>query len=235
MRFLTGTRLVVAAMMSVAVAAAIYFDVYGQLPLVGIVEIPVLVETATAKTQVADVKSKVRSGADASEYVVIDGQRFAVPVPWLGHRIEPVAEAKNLDFAMLPLALSFARRKVYVTTPTRDAFVKMAAAAAADGVELIADSGYRSVGYQSQIYRRKMAEGDGFYHIARGVAPPGYSEHMLGTAIDMVPSKWTFSGTPAEEWLLKNGTKFAFVQSYPQKSERGFTWEPWHWRYVADL
>ena len=211
-----------------------YFGVYGRLPLMEIGPVPVPVEFATAKTLVVDVKSKAQSALSFKEYVVIGDQRFEVSSPWLGHQVEGVTDPKKLDFAMLPLELTFEGRKIYVTVSTRDAFVKMAAAAGLDGVELLVDSGYRSAAYQRRIYQRKMVEGDDFHDIARGVAPPGYSEHMLGTTLDLVPSKWTFSGTPADKWLLENGAEFSFVQSYPQKSDRGFTWEPWHWKYVGD-
>jgi D-alanyl-D-alanine carboxypeptidase len=134
---------------------------------------------------------------------------------------------------MLPVELTFENRKIYVTPETRDAFVEMARSAALDGVTLLVDSGYRSPAYQRKIYQRKMEEGDDFYAIAHGVAPPGYSEHMLGTTLDLVPSKWTFNNTSADKWLQENGARFSFSQSYPEKTELGFAWEPWHWKYIG--
>lgn len=211
-----------------------YFGIYGRLPFAGFDSVPVVLESASAKTLVIDLKGKIQSPVSLQEYVVIGDQRFEVSPPWLGHRIEGETDPEKLEFAMLPLDLVLERREIYVISSARDAFVKMANAAALDGVELVVDSGYRSAAYQRRIYQRKMGEGDDFYDIARGVAPPGYSEHMLGTTLDLVPSKWTFHGTPAEKWLLENGGDFAFVQSYPQRSDRGFTWEPWHWKYVGD-
>lgn len=217
-----------------ALIGAVSLDIAGPWPLAVIARLPLLVPAASATTMEADGGGKAQFPLADKEYVVIGGQRFEVCSPWFGHRIEVMADRGKPEFVMLPKALALEDRKIYVTVATRDAFVKMAAAAAADGVELLVDSGYRSVAYQRQIYQRKLAEGDAFADIARGVAPPGYSEHMLGTTLDLVPSKWTFNGTPAEKWLLANGGAFAFVQSYPQKSERGFTWEPWHWKYVGD-
>ncbi len=234
MKVSTGRRLFIAALLAVLLTGAGYFSAYGRLPFVEIGPVVVPLESATAKTLVIDLKSKALSPLSPKEYVMIGDQRFEVLPPWLGHRIEGETDSKNLDFAMLPLDLVLERREIYVTAATRDAFVKMAAAAALDGIEIVVDSGYRSAAYQRQIYQRKMGEGDDFYDIARGVAPPGYSEHMLGTTLDLVPSKWTFSGTPADKWLRENGGEFAIIQSYPQKSDRGFTWEPWHWKYVGD-
>ena len=197
-------------------------------------EFIVPLESIPVKTKVVDSTSKALSPMSVKEYVLIGDKRYEVLSPWLGHRLKGHADPQKFDLVMLPLELVLENRKIYITAATRDAFVEMAAAASLDNVELVVDSGYRSVAYQKRIYQRKMDEGDDFYDIARGVAPPGYSEHMLGTTIDLVPSKWTFSGTAAEKWLNENAADFAFIQSYPQKSDRGFTWEPWHWKYIGD-
>jgi hypothetical protein len=192
-----------------------------------------LLESKAHKTQIVDRQSKVASPFSQKEYVMIGEQRFEVLEPWRGHRIGGPQGGEGLEFAMLPVELAFENRKIYVTPETRDAFVEMARAAALDGVMLLVDSGYRSPAYQRKIYQRKMEEGDDFYAIARGVAPPGYSEHMLATTLDLVPSKWTFNNTPADKWLQKNGGRFSFSQSYPEKTELGFAWEPWHWKYIG--
>ena len=237
MKVLTGRRLIVVALIAVLLTMAGYLSAYGGggLSFAEIAPATVFLESGAAKTLIVEVKSKDPLPlSPEEEYVMIGGKRFEVLPPWRGHRIEGEIDPQNLDFAMLPVDLVLEKRKIYVTIATRDAFVVMAAAAALEGIELLVDSGYRSAAYQRQIYQRKMGQGDDFYDIARGVAPPGYSEHMLGTTLDLVPSKWTFSGTPADNWLRENGAEFAFIQSYPQKSDRGFTWEPWHWKYVGD-
>ncbi|MEN8136005.1 MAG: M15 family metallopeptidase [Thermodesulfobacteriota bacterium] len=235
MKVLIGRRLITVALLTVLLTMAEYFNAHGQLGVTEIAPAPVPLASVTGKNVVVEVKSKAQAPLPPpKEYVVIGGKRFEVLPPWLGHRIKGEIDPQNLEFAMLPVDLVLDKRKIYVTTATRDAFVLMAAAAALEGIELLVDSGYRSAAYQRQIYQRKMGEGDDFYDIARGVAPPGYSEHMLGTTLDLVPSKWTFSGTPADNWLRENGAEFAFIQSYPEKSGRGFTWEPWHWKYVGD-
>ncbi|MDF1578836.1 MAG: M15 family metallopeptidase [Desulfurivibrionaceae bacterium] len=211
-----------------------YLGAYDSPLFPEIAPTPVHLEAASPKTLVIDVKGKILSPLSLNENVWIGGHRFEVPPPWRGHRIEGETARGDLDFARLPAELVAEGGEIYVTRTARDAFVRMARAAAVDGVRLLVDSGYRSAEYQQRIYRRKMAEGEDFYDIAQGVAPPGYSEHMLGTAIDLVPSKWTFKDTPADKWMRENGAAYSFNQSYPQKSDRGFTWEPWHWKYVGD-
>lgn len=167
------------------------------------------------------------------EIVTIDDQDYEVKEPWLGHRIEGDFDPARMDLVRLPVELVFESRNIYVTRKTHAAFILMAEAAAGDGVEIMVDSGYRSAAYQQRIYLRKMAKGDGFYKVARWVAPPGYSEHMLGTTLDLVPSNWAFSGTLADKWLQENGDRFSFTQTYPEKSVDGFAWEPWHWKYSS--
>ncbi|MEN8142343.1 MAG: M15 family metallopeptidase [Thermodesulfobacteriota bacterium] len=167
------------------------------------------------------------------ETVSIGGQDYDVKSPWLGSRIEGEFDPARMDLVRLPVELVFEGRNIYVARETRDAFIVMAAAAAKDGIGLMVDSGYRSAAYQQRIYKRKMAQGDDFYAVARWVAPPGYSEHMTGTTLDLVPSNWSFNGTLADKWLQENGGVFSFTQSYPQNSPGGFAWEPWHWKYTG--
>ena len=68
-------------------------------------------------------------------------------------------------------------------------------------------------------------------------ADQGYSEHQLGTAVDIVDvdtgeTSQSFADTEAYEWLLDNAYRYGFILSYPE--ENGFyIFEPWHWRFVG--
>ena len=76
---------------------------------------------------------------------------------------------------------------------------------------------------------------------ARSVAPPGYSEHATGYAIDfgVRPTRncpdvsYCFASTPAGQWLLANAPDYGFELSFPAGNQQGVTWEPWHWRWVG--
>jgi len=196
-----------------------------------------LAETAKSipETRMIDGPHKiVRSVGPGQERVTIDGENYVVTPPWLGHSLPQVIDPRHPGLVMLPREMAFEERKIYVTTDTRQAFLKMAEAAALDGVRLQVDSGYRSAGYQRAIYRKRLAEGTDFTEISKSVAPPGYSEHMLGCTLDLVPSNWSFKDTPADRWLRDNAGRFSFVQSYPANNPLGFAWEPWHWKYVGD-
>ncbi len=68
-------------------------------------------------------------------------------------------------------------------------------------------------------------------------ADQGYSEHQLGTAVDLTVDSVggtfaSFADTEAYEWLLDNAYKYGFILSYPEGNSF-YIFEPWHWRFVG--
>jgi LAS superfamily LD-carboxypeptidase LdcB len=108
-------------------------------------------------------------------------------------------------------------------------------AANADGIDLKIISAYRSFGTQTEIKaRHTMIYGSGANSFS---ADQGYSEHQLGTTVDLTTQSVgaTFSGfekTPAYSWLLANAYKYGFILSYPENNQY-YQFEPWHWRFVG--
>ena len=86
------------------------------------------------------------------------------------------------------------------------AFDRMAAAAQADGIDLIVVSGFRSDAEQAELF---AAHPDPTW-----VAPPGQSLHRCATELDL-------GSEAAYGWLAANGSRFGFVQRY--------SWEAWHY------
>jgi len=129
-----------------------------------------------------------------------------------------------------------------------DAFLSMQKAAAADGVTVWMQSGYRSVKYQTSLYERKTK-----YYLDKGydnatarekaaavVNPPGYSEHNCGLAADLNSLEHTgldegFEKTAAFRWLCEHAGDYGFILRYPKDAEdkTEIIYEPWHWRYVG--
>jgi D-alanyl-D-alanine carboxypeptidase len=110
----------------------------------------------------------------------------------------------------------------------------MLAAAQEQGVILQLVSGFRSVGYQRQIWDRKLAAGQTVPEILRVNAPPGYSEHHTGRAIDVTtpgcePLTVEFEATAAFAWMLEQAGVFGFSMTYPRDNRYGVIYEPWHW------
>ena len=117
-----------------------------------------------------------------------------------------------------------------------DAWARMKVAAASAGIDLQLVSGYRSIGYQTNILKKKLDEGQSLKKILRVSAPPGYSEHHTGRAVDLTthgcrPLEEDFSKTRAYNWLRSNGRFFGFRESYPKNNRHQLAWEPWHWYY----
>ncbi len=171
--------------------------------------------------------------AEPPDTVTIDSVVYTVPPRWVGKKLDSSLIADPQKLVRLPEELSFEDSRIYVTRATRDAFVKMAAAAKKDSILLTADSGYRSASFQRRIFRRRMAEGKTFEQVAAFVAPPGYSQHETGRALDLVPSEARFAHTKTYEWLKKHAGEFGFVESIPEppKGSGYWYWEAWHWYY----
>ncbi|MGB3299288.1 MAG: M15 family metallopeptidase [Phormidesmis sp.] len=118
----------------------------------------------------------------------------------------------------------------------------MIAKAKADGVQLGAVSGFRSLADQDYLYFKVKAErGESAKTRAEVSAPPGYSEHHTGYAADLVdesqPDTYveeSFETTPAYRWLIKNAAFYNFEMSFPKNNQDSLAYEPWHWRYVGD-
>ena len=97
-------------------------------------------------------------------------------------------------------------------------------------------SAYRSFGTQSALknsYRITYGSGANTFS-----ADQGYSEHQLGTTVDLTtPSLDSvldikFESTPSFIWLTGNAYKYGFILSYP-KNNAFYQYEPWHWRFVG--
>jgi soluble lytic murein transglycosylase-like protein len=91
------------------------------------------------------------------------------------------------------------------------AFDRMAAAARADGIDLLITSAFRTDAEQAALF---AAHPD-----PKWVAPPGRSLHRLGTELDLAPPA-------AYRWLAAHAERFHFVQRY--------SWEPWHYGYTLN-
>ena len=169
------------------------------------------------------------SAEECRETIVIDSVEYDIPARWCGQKLDSSQIADKTRLVRLPGELCYEDYRIYVLPETRDALVKMAAAARADSVELIVDSGFRSAEYQKRIYQRRLAEGEIFEKVVQYVAPPGYSEHETGRAVDMVPSDASFAHTEAYRWLKKNAHKFGFYETYPETEDGVIPWESSHW------
>lgn len=113
---------------------------------------------------------------------------------------------------------------------------KLFQAALHDGVTLQVVSAYRSFGTQSALKASYIfLYGAGTANSFS--ADQGYSEHQLGTTVDLTTPEigttaLTLDKTQAYQWLTNNAYRYGFVLSYP-KSNTYYQYEPWHWRFVG--
>lgn len=98
---------------------------------------------------------------------------------------------------------------------------------------LVVISGYRSAAYQQRMWDLGKCT-------MTLCAPPGYSEHQLGLAVDI------FDATTEQEyeknaryrkyiaWMREHAHTYGWTESY-QRGEHidAYEPEPWHWRYVG--
>lgn len=105
-----------------------------------------------------------------------------------------------------------------------------------DGLALRIGSAYRSFGTQATL-KAAYKVTYGTTAANRFSAEQGYSEHQLGTTLDLTTAKTggltaSFDQTPEFKWLTEHAHEYGFVLSYP-KGNKYYVYEPWHWRYVG--
>jgi len=124
---------------------------------------------------------------------------------------------------------------------TADALVAMFAAGTQEaGLQFSVQSAYRSYDTQVRVYNADVAA-HGQEYADTDTARPGTSEHQTGLAVDIsaVPANCSldacFGTTPQGQWLAANAWRFGFLLRYPadKVDVTGYTYEPWHFRYIG--
>ncbi|MEL6325972.1 MAG: M15 family metallopeptidase [Cyanobacteria bacterium J06626_23] len=123
---------------------------------------------------------------------------------------------------------------------TGQALMKMIDAARRDGVWVVPISGFRDIEEQGRLFDFTKERTGSLRRAAQSVAPPGYSEHHSGYAVDLGDGlarakdvSVYFEETDAFQWLARRAGEFGFELSFPKDNDQGVTYEPWHWRYVG--
>jgi D-alanyl-D-alanine carboxypeptidase len=117
---------------------------------------------------------------------------------------------------------------------------RMFIAAKKDGVDLMVTSGYRKPEIQQYLYLFWF----GIYgeSAVNEIAKPGASEHQLGSTVDLTDASIgfanvdpRFAGSAGGTWLVAHAREYGFILSYPKgkTAVTGYSYEPWHWRFVG--
>lgn len=132
--------------------------------------------------------------------------------------------------------------RIQLQDKAAERFNAMVSDARAAGVLLAALSGYRTVEEQEYLFFEVKAQrNQDTSKRAEVSAPPGFSEHHTGYAIDIGDANQprthlseSFEDTPAFAWLEDNAARYSFELSFPRDNPQGIAYEPWHWRFVGD-
>lgn len=153
----------------------------------------------------------------------------------LGHRFY-----EEVDEALLVPVVGDG--SVLLQPAAAESFAEMVEAARADGVRLQPLSGFRTLAQQDYLFfeikkGRKQAPSER----AAVSAPPGYSEHHTGYALDIGDATQpstnvdeSFEETAAFDWLQDNAAAYSFELSFDGEADGLISYEPWHWRFVGD-
>jgi D-alanyl-D-alanine carboxypeptidase len=123
---------------------------------------------------------------------------------------------------------------------TAGAINQLFAGARAAGYALEVVSAYRSYATQSSLYS-SYVQMYGQAYADQISARPGYSEHQTGMAADVgnvgggCGLTACFGTTPGGRWVAANAHRYGFIVRYPSgyTNITGYTYEPWHLRYVG--
>ncbi|MGC9506144.1 M15 family metallopeptidase [Baaleninema sp.] len=179
-----------------------------------------------------------RSNAQSEETAESQAGETAEPVPsddLLGHLPYDEASPDELKAIVADGSLKLRRAAA-------EAYLQMEADARAEGVRLVPISAFRSIEDQQYLFFEVKAQrGQVASERAEVSAPPGYSEHHTGYAIDIgdgdVPATHVspeFENTKAFKWLQNNAAYYSFELSFPKDNAQNIAYEPWHWRFVGD-
>lgn len=140
----------------------------------------------------------------------------------------------------IPFYFSENIEKRWLRPEAARAIEELFAQAKKDGIELVGASAYRSYKTQEALFSRYVGS-HGEEAASRFSARPGQSEHQTGLTIDVYHKNITngleeaFADTSEGKWVAEHAHEFGFIIRYPKDKEEitGYSFEPWHLRYVG--
>ena len=158
-------------------------------------------------------------------------QSLGISNEWIAARgLSVCDEATTLEIA----DVGTDGREHLLTPAAAEAWQRLKSAAHNDNVSLLIVSAFRSIDRQAAIIRQKVDAGATIEEILTLSAPPGFSEHHTGRAIDVTTPgsralEIEFEQTNACAWLTAHAASFGYYLSYPVGNSAGYQYEPWHW------
>lgn len=152
------------------------------------------------------------------------------PALLAGRKLQRYDEAQGL----VPAEKAPNGRVHFLVPEAADAWRAMKAAAQGDGIDIHILSGFRSMARQGELIQVRLDGGMVIGDVLKILAPPGFSEHHTGRAVDVSTQgikalQLEFESTPAFDWLNANAATFGYTLSFPRNNPAGYDYEPWHW------
>ena len=189
-------------------------------------------DTATTAAPTEAASTQVTEQAKAAyDYMVLVNKNHKLPDDW---------ESK----VVLKEATNRYGETYKVEEKALEQFEKLQKECADEGIYIELDSTTRSVAEQQKLWDDWTVE-KGEDYVKKYVAVPGYSEHHTGLAIDvcldkdgkriddnddMIAEKEIFAKVHAK--LAKYGFILRYLEG--KDAETGYSYEPWHFRYIND-
>lgn len=162
----------------------------------------------------------------------------------------PVSKERSLNKDSKPILEKYesGERVFFMTKETLQGLNDLKEDASLNGIGFYLISAYRAFEEQQGLFntyiQNEMDKGLNLEEATEKAneysARPGQSEHQLGTTIDVncnncEPFAFNEESLEFYSYINENAHRFGFVVSYPEntKSETGYTYEPWHLRYLG--
>lgn len=164
--------------------------------------------------------------------------------PWIiVNKARPLPDNYRPDDLRTPavaLRLSSTSEEMKLRDEAATALEAMFQSAQSAGFELMIASAFRSQSTQQGLYNRYVAQ-DGQAAADTYSARPGHSEHQTGWGVDVEPAsrqcevEVCFADLPEGQWVAANARHFGYIVRYEKGKDSltGYTYEPWHLRYVG--
>ena len=163
-------------------------------------------------------------------YLILVNKENYLPSDYVPDDLEPLkyyAEDRSPDARFLRKAAA-------------DHFHDMVEAALEEDIDIVSTTAYRSYAFQKSLYNSYVSS-KGQAEADKVSARPGSSEHQTGLAADLSTSEIdfkngsAFADTLAGKWIKLHSWEYGFIVRYPDGLEdvTGYTYEPWHVRYVG--
>jgi D-alanyl-D-alanine carboxypeptidase len=176
-------------------------------------------------------QTRLATDQGGSDFVIVNKQRPLRPLNYKPVNLREIKSSTNIDNS----------RGLELSDQAATALENLAAEMKNAGAgKLFVNSAFRSFDYQQELFKSKTDQ----YGLAGALirsAKAGHSEHQTGLAVDVsVPTQGCaimqcFGDTVGGKWLAENSWRHGFIIRYEKDttSTTGYTYEPWHLRYVG--